>query len=138
MEELKECKEKLNSYEIEITDLKDLVKELDNMKAKIDEYKNPSEELLELRNKVDNTTRWCNNIEGIFDQLFLFAEHISENWNLNQQGDEDIGRTIHQLSLCARNAMFMLQPRMATFVDYQQPAWLTEKIALKSLQNAKN
>ena len=34
--------------------------------------------------------------------------------------------------------MFMLQPRMATFVDYQQPAWLTEKIALRSLQNAKN
>ena len=85
VEELKDCKEKLNNYEIEITDLKDLVKELDDMKAKIDEYKNPSEELLELRNKVDNTTRWCNNIETIFDQLFLFAEHISENWNLNHR-----------------------------------------------------
>ena len=84
----------MSNYEIEITDLKDLVKELDNMKAKIDEYNNPSEELLELRNKVDRTTRWCDNIESEIDQLFLFAEHISENWSLNQQGEEDIGRTI--------------------------------------------
>ena len=34
--------------------------------------------------------------------------------------------------------MFLLQPRIAPFVDYQQPAWLTEKVALRSLQNAKN
>ena len=33
----------------------------------------------------------------------------------------------------------MLQPRkMGSLVDYQQPAWLTKRIALKSLQNAEN
>merc|ERR1712121_509726 len=98
----------------------------------------PSEELRVLRKKVDNTTSLCKNIDGIFDQLFLFAEHISENWNLNQQGEEDIGQTIHKLSLCARQSMFLLQPRLTPVVSYEQPGWLTEKGAQRSLQNAKN
>merc|ERR1712121_244383 len=93
---------------------------------------------VELRKKEDNTTSWCKNIEEIFNQLFLFTEHISENWNLNQQGEEDIGQTIHKLSLCARPSMFLLQPRTAPVVNYEQPGWLTEKVAQRSLQNAKN
>ena len=127
VEELKECKEKLSGYENKITELNNLVKELDSMKAKLAEYNSPSEELLDLRNKLDRTSSWCDNIELEINQLFLFAEHISKNWSLNQQGDEDIGLVIHQLSLCARNAMFMLQPKMGTAVDYQQPTWLTKR-----------
>ena len=63
VEELKECKGKLNSYGIEITNLKDLVKELDNMKAKVDEYKNPSEELVKLR-KGSTTCEIAHNERG--------------------------------------------------------------------------
>ena len=135
-EELKECKEKLSGYENKITELNNLVKELDSMKAKLVEYNNPSEELLDLRNRLARTSGWCDNLELEIDQLFLFAEHISEN--MNQHGGEDLGLLIHQMSLCARQAMFMLQPKMGTTVDYQRPDWLTKKLVLKAMQNAEN
>ena len=119
-----------------VTELNNLIKDLGGMKSKLVEYNNPSEELLDLRNKLARTSGWCDNLELEIDQLFLFAEHISEN--MNQHGGEDLGLLIHQMSLCARQAMFMLQPKMGTTMDYQRPEWLTKKLALKSMQNAED
>ena len=72
---------------------------------------------------MDLTSQWCDNIECELDQLFLFAEHISKNWGQMITGDWDTGRVIHELSICVRNSMFMLDPeKMGTFMEYIEPS----------------
>ena len=79
VKELNECKKNLSVYEKKVTELNDLINELGAMKSKLVEYNNPSQELLDLRHKLALTSSWCDNVEREIDQLFLFAEQISEN-----------------------------------------------------------
>ena len=124
MKELNECKKNLSVYENKVTELNNLINELGAMKSKLVHYNNPSQELLDLRHKLGLTSSWCDNVEREIDQLFLFAEQISEN--MNQHGGEDLGLLIHQMSQKARQSMFRLDPKMSTTVDYERPVWLSK------------
>ena len=137
LKDLNECRNKLKVYEKKETELNRLINELGAIESNMVDYNNQSQELLDLKHKLALTSTWCDNVEREMDELFLFAEQISENI---QHGGEDLGLLIHKMSQKARESYFRLDPlsdkKMGKTIVYERPRWLTNKLTQKSLESA--
>ena len=89
----------------------------------------------DLEEKFARASKWCDCIEQEMDQFYLYAEYIGENWSSRKTSEFDLGRVVYDLTKCVRNTIFSLDPlnKCGTDIDYNEPAWLSEKRAKRSL-----
>ena len=104
------------------------------MKSKINTQNNQDKKIEDLEKKLERSSKWYDCMEQEMDQFYLYAEYIGENWSSRKTSDFDLGCVVHDLAVCVRHSMFSLDPlKCGTDMAYNEPSWLSERRAKRSL-----
>ena len=127
-------KEKQNSTAL-ARDLNKCKKDLKKSKVKINTQNNQDKKIEDLEKKLERASKWCDCMEQEMDQFYLYAEYIGENWSSRKTSDVDLGRVVHDLTVCVRSSIISLDPlnKCGTDIPYNEPAWLSQRRAKRSL-----
>ena len=93
----------------------------------------------DLEKKSTRASLLCDCLEQEMDQFYMYAEYIGENWSSRKQSEVDLGRVVYDLTKCVNSTICSLNPlnKCGGDFDYNEPAWLSERRARRSLAKVK-